>query len=193
MKSVWTKSRFSSSSSGPKPETRVSGGLEYPLVLGEELLGDRLDVEGRFKRRADAARLLAFPVDVGDLLHGGAARQVALDHHAPQHGLRVLEGGVDEVHLAAPGVGEDQQQVIAKLVRDQLGCRGRLGLAHPVGLCDIEGHVADVDAVELCNAFGGVRQRDAGGGTGQAHLAGGSVKVQHLDEQRADGGSAPVG
>ena len=34
-------------------------------------------------------------------LHGGAARQIALDDHAAQCGARVLEAGVDEVQLAA--------------------------------------------------------------------------------------------
>ena len=193
LKSVWTNSRLSSSSCGTEAGHLRLGGLEDFPVLGKERLGDRLDIEGFRQGVADDPFGRNTPIDVGDLLDGGAARQVALDHHAPQRGLRVLEGWVDEVHLAARGVGEEQQQVFAKLVRDQLGCRGRLGPSHPVGAGYVKRDVTDVDAVQRRDALGCSRQRDAGGSRTKRHLPGRRVEVQGLDKQPPEFGDALVG
>ena len=133
---------------------------------------------------ADAVRVPAVPVDVGDLLDGGTPRQVPLDDQAAQCGPRCLEAGLDEVKLAGGGVGENEEQVFAEVVGDQ-PCRvGDVALAHTVGLRRVEGDVEDVDAVE---------HRDARGGGGQGRVARREsnvacrrAEVQNLDEQRAD-------
>ncbi len=89
------------------------------------------------------------------------------------------------MQLAGGGVGEEQEQVAAELPLDQLGRRGRLSLAHAVGL---QRDVQDVDPFELGDALGGVGQGRVARGAGQARLAEVRVEVQHLDEQGADGG-----
>ena len=66
--------------------------LEDAPVLGEELFGNWLDVEGVLDRCANGAVVL-LRVDACELLDGGAARQMALDDHAAQAWPRTLQVG----------------------------------------------------------------------------------------------------
>ena len=91
------------------------------------------------------------------------------------------------MHLAGGGVGEYQEEVVPDLVRDQLGCGRRLHLAHLVRLRCVQRDVENLDAVELCDAVGGVRQRHAGRSARKGYLAGSAMEVQHFDEQPPDG------
>ena len=96
--------------------------------------------------------------------------------------------GCMKCNWEAGGVGEDQEQVVAELIRDQLGRRDHLAFAHPVRPSCLQGDVHDVHPVELRDALGGVGQLDGARGAGKIDPAGRRVEVQHLDKQRADSG-----
>ena len=77
------------------------------------------------------------------------------------------------------------RQVIAKPSRDQPGRCVHLSLAHAIGRRNAQGNVQDVNAVHLCDAFGGVGQVNTGLGAGKTDLPRCWVEVQHLHEQPA--------
>ena len=84
----------------PEAGYAVQRAVEHALVLGEELAGYGLDVEGGVERGVKATSLPPAPVDVGQLRDDGSARQVALYHHAAQSGADALEAGIYQVQMA---------------------------------------------------------------------------------------------
>ena len=125
------------------------------LYSSKNSLGDGLNVEGLV---ASEERMLPesqmVPVDVGELLHGGAARKVSLYDHAAEGRPRAFEARVDQMNLADRSVCKDDQQIIAQLVRDQLSRLSSLRFAHPVSVTSIERDIQDVNAVKLRDALG---------------------------------------
>ena len=160
--------------------------IENALVLGEEVLGDRFDVEGLVQRSADDSYIAVFPENGSHPFHRGSLRKVTLHHHTAQRRAGALELGQNEVQLADRGVGEHQQELVAKLFCDQPGRGINLGLPHAVGGCGVEADVQYVDAVQHCDALGGIGQQRIGGPADQADLAGIRMEVQSLDEQAPD-------
>ena len=86
---VWTNRRCNSLSASACPESHDAPHrrLEQLLVLGEELLGHGSYGEGLVLRSTDVLVLVS-PVDHGDLLNGGAERQVPLEDDAADPGVR---------------------------------------------------------------------------------------------------------
>ena len=105
---------------------------------------------------------------VGYLHDSGSARQVPLDDHAAQGGAYSLEGGVYQVQLAGFVVGEDHEDVAAKLVRHQTRDLGRLGFADPA--C-VQVDINDVRVFEAGDLVSRGRQINACRSANQAHDA----------------------
>ncbi len=160
--------------------------LEYLLVPGEESLGDGLDVEGLVQGGADAAPGLKAPVDVGELLNGGAARDVPLDDDAAQGWPRAGESGVYEVQLVAEALVKSRSRSPPSCPSISLAAAA----ASPLRTRSVSSAAYRTwTPSSWATRSAGVGQGRVARGAGQVRLAEVRVEVQHLDEQGADGGS----
>ena len=131
----------------------------------------------------DAAGPFPLVEYVGYLHDSGPARQVPLDDHAAQGGAYSLEGGVYQVQLAGFVVGEDHEDVAAKLVRHQARSLGRLGLANtPCVQMDID----DMCVFQRSDLVSSGRQINFCGSVFQAHDARRLLKVQLLSKEQTN-------
>ncbi len=113
--------------------------------------------------QAESPSDLVSPVDVGDLLDGGAPRHVSFHNHAAQRRRGVsVESWLDQVKLTGGPIAEEQQHVLTEFVADQPGNRRDLGLVDTLSLRVGEGDAENLYSSEARNTFGEGRQFDAG-------------------------------
>ena len=172
------------------------GGVEHTPILTEELLCNRLHAERPDYCLIDGLAVAPVVVPhVGELLHDGAVMLAAPRDHALKRGAAAGEAGAYDMELAAVGVGEQQQQVVAEFRAERAGggVHGSRGYSvrwgnRPV-VPTVQRHVRG-DAIfparqQACVAGQGVVIRAV-----QRGDAVGVIPVQRLHEHASDGGRA---